>query len=137
MVENVAPADVWNALQTDASAQMVDVRTDAEWNFVGIADLSEAGKTPALIPWQVFPSMQLNTGFVDQLKQAGTDAGEPDLLPVPQRRAQPGRRAKPPSPQDIHTPTISATGSKDPPNAEGHRGQLAGWKASDLPWRQR
>ena len=48
MVENISPVDVWHALRTDPDAQMVDVRTDAEWNFVGLADLSEARKTPAL-----------------------------------------------------------------------------------------
>ena len=44
MVENVAPTQTWEALQADASAQLVDVRTDAEWNFVGVPDLNEAGK---------------------------------------------------------------------------------------------
>ena len=35
MVENVPPERVWEALKTDPKAQLVDVRTDAEWNFVG------------------------------------------------------------------------------------------------------
>ncbi len=36
MVENVAPAQAWEALKSDPQAQLVDVRTDPEWNFVGI-----------------------------------------------------------------------------------------------------
>ena len=44
MVENVPPGRVWEALRSDPKAQLVDVRTDAEWNFVGLPDLSSAGK---------------------------------------------------------------------------------------------
>ena len=58
MVENVPPAQVWEALRSDPQAQLVDVRTDAEWNFVGLPDLSPAGKQAVLIQWQVYPTMQ-------------------------------------------------------------------------------
>ena len=36
MVENVAPAQTWEALKADEDAQLVDVRTDVEWTFVGL-----------------------------------------------------------------------------------------------------
>ena len=136
MVDNVAPKDVWDVLRTDPHAQMVDVRTDAEWNFVGIADLSEAQKAPALIPWQVFPSMQVNAGFTDQMKQAGLKpenkiyflcrSGVRSLA-----AAQAAISAGFPLSYNI------ADGFEGPPDAAGHRGAQAGWKASDLPWRQR
>src|ERR1700757_3130665 len=74
MVENVPPAQTWEALQADANAQLVDVRTDVEWNFVGVPELRAAGKQPILIPWQVYPTMQRNGGFVDNMKQAGLTA---------------------------------------------------------------
>ena len=41
MVENVLPRQVWEALRKDPKAQLVDVRTDAEWTFVGLPDLTE------------------------------------------------------------------------------------------------
>ncbi len=136
MVDNIAPRDVWHALQTDPDAQMVDVRTDAEWNFVGIADLSSASKAPALIPWQVFPSMQMNPNFTDQLKQAGLKpenkiyflcrSGVRSLA-----AAQAAISAGFPHAYNI------ADGFEGPPDASGHRGVSAGWKADSLPWRQR
>ena len=43
MVENVPPGQTWEALKTDPNAQLVDVRTDAEWNFVGVPDLTRRG----------------------------------------------------------------------------------------------
>ena len=74
MVENVAPAQTWEALQADEHAQLVDVRTDVEWNFVGLPELGAAGKQPILIPWQVYPTMQRNAGFEDNLRNAGLTA---------------------------------------------------------------
>ena len=71
MIENVPPRRVWEALQTDPKAQLVDVRTDAEWNFVGLPDLSSAGKQVVAIQWQMYPTMQRNEAFTDQLKEAG------------------------------------------------------------------
>ena len=71
MVDDVAPEQVWQALGSDKQARLVDVRTDAEWTFVGVPDLSASGQPPALIPWQVYPSMQQNGAFADHLRQAG------------------------------------------------------------------
>ena len=70
-VPDISPEETWQALQADPKAVLVDVRTDAEWNFVGLADLSAANKQPLLIPWQVYPSMQVNGAFAEHLKQAG------------------------------------------------------------------
>jgi rhodanese-related sulfurtransferase len=136
MVENVAPREVWDALLADPEAQLVDVRTDAEWNFVGLPDLSAAGKTPALIPWQIFPTMQVNTGFTDQLKQAGfTPANKIYFL------CRSGVRSMAAASAAIaagfpHAFNIE-DGFEGPPDSTGHRGTVAGWKANDLPWRQR
>lgn len=136
MIENVDPRKVWDALTTEPKAAMVDVRTDAEWNFVGLADLSEAAKQPALIPWQVYPSMQVNAGFMDQVRQAGLTpehhiyflcrSGVRSLA-----AAQAAQAAGFPHAYNI------ADGFEGPPNGEGHRGEVAGWKAEGLPWRQR
>ncbi|HYZ61925.1 MAG TPA: rhodanese-like domain-containing protein, partial [Acetobacteraceae bacterium] len=71
MVDDIGPKQVWQVLQSDKQARLVDVRTDAEWNFVGLPDLGETGQDPVLIPWQMFPSMQVNGAFTDHLRQAG------------------------------------------------------------------
>ncbi|MDT8266273.1 rhodanese-like domain-containing protein, partial [Roseomonas sp. DSM 102946] len=59
-IEDVPSGLVWDRLRDDPDAMLVDVRTDAEWNFVGLPDLSELGRQPVLIPWQLYPSMQVN-----------------------------------------------------------------------------
>ena len=40
MVEDVAPQKVWEELHDNPQAELCDVRTEAEWNFVGLPDLS-------------------------------------------------------------------------------------------------
>jgi rhodanese-related sulfurtransferase len=136
MVDNVPPTQVWEALRSDPNAQLVDVRTEAEWNFVGLPDLSPAGKQAVLIQWQVYPSMQVNAKFADQLSQAGFTpehhlyficrSGQRSLA-----AAQEAQAAGFPHAYNV------AEGFEGPPDGAGHRGTTAGWKARDLPWRQR
>ena len=57
--------EAWEGVKNNPSAVLVDVRTTAEWNFVGTPDLSGAGREPVLIEWQVFPTMDVNASFVD------------------------------------------------------------------------
>ena len=136
MVENISPTEVWQQIQANPQAQLVDVRTDAEWTYVGLADLSAAGKQPVLVSWQVFPRMEVNAAFIDQLKQAGFTpehhiyflcrSGVRSLA-----AAQAAQEAGFPHAYNV------ADGFEGNANAEGHRGRLGGWKASGLPWRQR
>lgn len=136
MVENVAPKEVWDALRTNPKAQLVDVRTDAEWTFVGLTDLSDAAKEPKLIPWQVFPTMQVNAAFVDHMKQSGLKSDDHVYF-----LCRSGVRSLAAAQAAInagfsHSYNI-ADGFEGPPDHDGHRGALAGWKAQGLPWRQR
>ena len=136
MVDNVAPTQTWEALKADASARLVDVRTDAEWNFVGVPDLDAAGKQTVLIPWQVYPAMQRNGTFEDDLKQAGlTPADKLYFICRSGARSMAAAQAA----QAAGFPHVFnvADGFEGPPDAHGHRGATAGWKAENLPWRQR
>ncbi|HEX3347293.1 MAG TPA: rhodanese-like domain-containing protein [Acetobacteraceae bacterium] len=136
MVENVPPEKVWEALQQNPRARLVDVRTDAEWTYVGLPDLSEAGKQPVLIPWQVFPRMQLNGQFVDQMKAAGIT---PEHHIYFLCRSGVRSLAAAAAAQEAGFPNAYniADGFEGPPDEDGHRGNRAGWKADRLPWRQR
>ena len=41
---DISATEAWARLQADPRAQLVDVRTMAEWNFVGPPDLSALGR---------------------------------------------------------------------------------------------
>lgn len=136
MVEIVSPKQAWEAILGNPDAQLCDVRTDAEWAFVGMPDLTAAGKQPAPIPWQLYPTMQVNPSFVEHLKQAGLTpdhhiyficrTGGRSLA-----AAQAAEAAGFPHAYNV------ADGFEGPPDAAGHRGTMTGWKADGLPWRQR
>ena len=136
MIENASPTEVWDALRADPEARVGDVRTDVEWAYVGLPDLAAADKRPVLIPWQLFPSMQVNPDFVDQMKQAGlTPSHKIYFLCRSGVRslaaAQAAQAAGFPHAYNI------TDGFEGPPDEDGHRGTVAGWKAEALPWRQR
>ena len=136
MIDNVSPREVWDALRTDPDVQVVDVRTDVEWAYVGLPDLAATGKRPMLIPWQLFPSMQVNADFIDQMRQAGlTPSHKIYFLCRSGVRSLAAAQAA--QAAGFSKAFNIADGFEGPPDEEGHRGTVAGWKAEALPWRQR
>lgn len=136
MIENVPPGKAWEALRSDPQAQLVDVRTDVEWAYVGLPDLSAIGKQAVLIPWQVFPSMQENPGFVEALKTAGFTP-EHRIYFLCRSGVRSLAAARTMQAAGFAQVFNVADGFEGPVDPDGHRGAAAGWKAEKLPWRQR
>lgn len=135
-VPDISPRAAWQELASDPDAMLVDVRTDAEWNFVGVPELGEVGKQVVLIPWQLYPTMQVNGAFVEHLRRAGASPTSRlyFICRSGARSLAAGQAAQAAGfPQAFNV----ADGFEGPVDGEGHRGNLAGWKADGLPWRQR
>lgn len=125
----------WESVKNSPSAVLVDVRTQAEWNFVGVPDLSSADKQPVLIEWQIFPTMELNESFEEMIVAATPDRLAPIFF-----LCRSGARSK--------SAAISMTqagykkcyniaqGFEGPHDRKQHRGSVDGWKACGLPWVQ-
>ncbi len=64
-VDNVDVETAWQALQARPESQMIDVRTRAEWTYIGIPDLGPLGKRAVLVEWQTFPDQTVGTRFDD------------------------------------------------------------------------
>ena len=77
---DVTPGEAWKILADDTDAVLVDVRTNAEWNFVGVPELSSLSKEPMLISWQRFPDMSQNQEFASELARAGVPSSAPALF---------------------------------------------------------
>ena len=71
---------VWKTLQSEPRSQLVDVRTRAEWTYVGIPDLGPVGKRPVLVEWQTFPDQAIDPRFAErlagELKALGVGLGD-------------------------------------------------------------
>lgn len=136
---DVTPAEAWQALSSDPSAFLVDVRTRAEWAFVGIPDLESIGKTPIFLEWQVFPEMGVNEDFQATLQTAlkESGAGQDAKLYMLCRSGVRSRSAAQAMTADGYDNCFNvATGFEGNLDETGKRGRLAGWKADGLAWRQ-
>jgi rhodanese-related sulfurtransferase len=76
----ITSQEAYQLLQSNAQAVLIDVRTQAEWQQVGIPMLIAMGKEPLLLSWRVAPTMMANPDFVAQIKQAITDRSVPCLF---------------------------------------------------------
>ena len=136
---DVAPREAWDALSSDERAILVDVRTRAEWSFVGVPQLAEIGKKPITLEWQVFPSMSVNPDFVDVLDGALTKAGITRDASI-YFLCRSGVRSKHAAIAMTEAGWARcfniASGFEGPPDPAGHRGTVDGWKAQGLPWTQ-
>ncbi len=131
---DLSPSQAWKVLAQDPTAVLVDVRTHAEWVYVGVPDLGDIGKQVVLVEWQRYPDGARNDDFVEQLRGAGVG---PETTAVFLCRS--GVR----SVAAAQTATAAGLGPsynvldgfEGPSDAEGHRG-AQGWRSEGLPWRQ-
>jgi rhodanese-related sulfurtransferase len=76
-IEDVPVEEVWALLEKDSSSVLIDVRTRAEWAFVGLPDLESIGKRVLTVEWQTSPERPVDEAFPERLKKvldaAGTD----------------------------------------------------------------
>ncbi|HUO88696.1 MAG TPA: rhodanese-like domain-containing protein [Rhizomicrobium sp.] len=128
--------DSWALLQSDPRAQLIDVRTQAEWSFVGIPDLSGLGREVHLVEWQTFPAMQLNSAFAGEAaRAAGPDKSAPVLFLC--RSGARSRSAAIALTQAGYSRAYNVAGGFEGDlDGERHRGNRNGWKAAGLPWKQ-
>ncbi|MDP6602899.1 MAG: rhodanese-like domain-containing protein [Rhodospirillales bacterium] len=132
---DISATDAWKILEAETDAVLVDVRTDAEWAYVGLPDLAGIGKQPLLIPWQLFPNMAENADFARIMEESGTRRDAAHLFIC--RSGQRSRFAA------IAMTGLGfgrcynvADGFEGPHDESGHRGRAAGWKVDGLPWKQ-
>ncbi|GAA5264348.1 hypothetical protein ACOSOMT5_P0770 [Acidiphilium sp. MT5] len=135
MIDDVAPRQVWEALMSNPDAFLCDVRTVAEWQFVGVPDLSQTGKRPVMIEWQIFPSMQPNQDFITALQAAGlTPAHHVYFVCRSGGRSMAAARLA--REYGFHHVYNVKDGFEGPHDQRGRRGHVAGWKHDGLPWSQ-
>lgn len=136
---DLGPAEVWALLEQEPRAQLVDVRTVAEWNFVGLPDLSSLGRKAYCIEWQTFPTMQPNPNFTADAAEALQSAGAEPQTPVLflcRSGARSRAAAMAMTRAGFGKAFNVAGGFEGNLDDEGHRGRTEGWKAAGLPWRQ-
>jgi rhodanese-related sulfurtransferase len=130
---DLSPQQAWELLQSDDEAVLVDVRTQAEWAFVGVPDTTDLGKRPLFAEWSSLGGGPDPAAFVAAVT-AQVDPGAPIVLLC--RSGQRSAAAAHALTAAGYGPAYNVVdGFEGPVDAEGHRG-VAGWRADGLPWRQ-
>lgn len=137
---DVSPVQCWDALRSGNNAVLVDVRTMAEWAYVGAPHLAE-GMNPMIgQEWQVFPQMQVDQNFVPQLQEKISKLGLPETTNIYFlcRSGVRSLAAAKAMTAAGYPNTFNVTGGfEGDVDANGHRGNRNGWKFAGLPWQQR
>ncbi len=138
-IDSISVEETWTRLKQDAGSVLVDVRTSAEWTFVGLPDLSSIGKRPVLVEWQDFPGNRVNQAFVDRVAEALTAIGankDSELLFLCRSGGRSLGAARAMTAAGYARCRNVAHGFEGPLDPNRHRGSLGGWRAKGLPWVQ-
>lgn len=132
---DVDARQAWKILSVDSKSVLVDVRTRAEWEYVGIPVLDELGKQTVFAEWQTYPSKALNPSFRDEIDALGVDRDAP-LLFICRSGVRSAAAAKAMT-EVGYTACYNVSGGFEGPHDDGkHRGSVDGWKVLGLAWIQ-
>lgn len=138
-IEDVPADATWARLQDDKDAVLIDVRTRAEWSFVGLPDLTSLNKRVVTIEWQTFPDSRVDPEFATKLASHLEKAGVPkdaELFFICRSGARSHSAAHVMAEAGYPHCRNVADGFEGPLDSRQQRGQVAGWKAAGLPWKQ-
>ena len=140
-IAQVTPTEAWDQLAKDPDAMLIDVRTQAEWGFVGVPDVSAIGKTLICVEWSQYPGMSKNPRFVEVVLDEIGQAPNGPLYFICRSGARSLHAAAAVSAHlaalGVHCDCINvAEGFEGDLDPQKHRGRLNGWRFRGLAWRQ-
>lgn len=127
----VSPEEAWALLQANKNVVLVDVRTNAERDWVGRVNLSEPQQLA--VQWLLYPGSTPNPDFVAQLKAAVPD--QDTVLLFLCRSGVRSRHGAKLATENGYTQCYDILqGFEGEKDAHGHRKTIGGWCSADLPW---
>lgn len=122
------PQEAWQLWKSMPGAQLVDVRTRAEWDWVG--------RIPGAVEIELlsYPGNRPNPAFAQELQQkTRADAPVMFICRSGGRSHNAAMLAMQAGYADCYNVLEGFEGDRD---AEGHRNTVGGWRAAELPWTQ-
>jgi len=125
----VTPQEAFALLQSEPGAKLVDVRTRAEWEWVGrVPDA-------VFIEWNTWPGGTRNPAFERELVEQVSDKSEPVLF-ICRSGARSHHAAIVAEKLGYARAFNVLEGFEGDKDASGHRATVGGWKVAGLPWVQ-
>jgi rhodanese-related sulfurtransferase len=128
---DIQPAEAFERLKKNASAVLIDVRTQPEWTFVGVPQVERLMR----VSWQVYPQMDVNANFAKDVEAMGLSK-DTEILCLCRSGARSASAATALTNAGFTNCWNIAQGFEGDKNTEGRRGTSNGWKAANLPWAQ-
>ncbi len=126
----VTPQEAYELLQSSSQAKLIDVRTNAERDWVGKVTLP--AEKQAAVQWNLYPGANPNPEFSTELAQ---QAGKDDILLFLCRSGVRSRHAaKLATEQGYRNAFDILEGFEGDKDADGHRKTVGGWCKAGLPW---
>jgi rhodanese-related sulfurtransferase len=125
----LTPTEAHALLAADPRAKLVDVRTRAEWEWVGRVPQA------TLIEWNDWPEGRRNPAFLDQLRAQVPDADAPVLFLCRSGARSHNAAAAAANAGYSHAFNV-LEGFEGNRNASGQRSSVGGWRFAGLPWVQ-
>jgi rhodanese-related sulfurtransferase len=122
------PAEAHQLLRENPKAVLIDVRSRAEWDFVG--------RVPGAVEveWKSYPGMRPNESFLEQLQaRVPKDAVAMFMCRSGARSHETAMVAQRAGYATAFNVLEGFEGDRDP---QGHRNSVGGWRAAGLPWTQ-
>lgn len=133
-VGEIMAGEIWEYLQENDSV-VVDVRTNAEWKFVGTPDLNSTKSQLLCLEWLKYPDFEANSHFITDIMRLIQDENMPIffLCKTGGRSAMAANAAAQFGYKNCFNIMHGFEGDHD---GNLHRGFVNGWKAEGLPWKQ-
>ena len=126
----VTPQEAYDLLQSGADVKLVDVRTNAERDWVGRVAID--GAQHLAVQWATYPGGAPNPDFVAQLEQV---AGKDDVLLFLCRSGVRSRHSARVATELGYANAFDILeGFEGDRDGEGHRKTIGGWCTAGLPW---
>lgn len=135
MIKDIFAKNAWDMLQTSDS-YLLDVRTDAEWKFVGVPNLGKKQNDYIQVSLLNFPYMDLNTDFLTEFesKFRGNKASQIFCLCRSGVRSQKAAEILAGAGyENLYNITDGFEGDID---NNARRNNVSGWRFSGLAWTQ-
>ncbi|HKJ71175.1 MAG TPA: rhodanese-like domain-containing protein [Gammaproteobacteria bacterium] len=127
----LTPEEAHALLEGLPNAQLVDVRTQAERDFVGYPALGTH------VEWETYPGMAYNPDFPAQLEaEVGGDTDQV-LVFMCRSGGRSGKAAEAMTRQGYPHCYNLLQGFEGDKDGHNHRGTVGGWQAAGLPWEQK
>ena len=136
VIDEVSPAEAYDVLNTTQDTALIDVRTQAEWDRIGVPDISQTGRPMWFIEWVSGPAQPPNPRFGQELLERAGDVLPSRMFFICRSGARSAAAANAVAVMaDRLGQKVQCTNVAEGFECSPAFGEDSGWRARGLPWR--